>query len=111
MAGVGVVVVVVGFDLTATHFSFSFPSSVTAEPSGFADSSSEVTLSSVSASTPVVFSDSEFEDDELSSGVGVWTGVAAVVDGVEVATEESPFAAASRRSFLALERASFFSSF
>lgn len=98
--------------LTATHFSF-LPSSLTAGSSVLSDSSSDVTLSSVSASTPVV-SDSELELDEEDSLVEV---AAASAEGVSVGvvaalvTEESLFAAASRRAFLALARASFLSSF
>ncbi|KAF8815435.1 hypothetical protein BYT27DRAFT_6699639 [Phlegmacium glaucopus] len=110
---------VVEVDLTATHFSFSFfpPSSTTAAGSSdFSVSSSEVTLSSVSASTPVVVSDSELEDDDevTSEAVASVTGVAAgvdSVDAVEVATEESLFAAVSARSFLAFAARSFLSSF
>lgn len=98
--------------LTATHFSF-LPSSLTAGSSVLSDSSSDVTLSSVSASTPVV-SDSELELDEedslvevaVASAEGVSVGVVAAL-----VTEESLFAAASRRAFLALARASFLSSF
>lgn len=99
--------------LTATHFSF-LPSSLTAGSSVLSDSSSDVTLSSVSASTPVV-SDSELELDEEDSLVEV--AAAASAEGVSVGvvaalvTEESLFAAASRRAFLALARASFLSSF
>ena len=96
-------------DLIVTHFSF-FPSSITAAlgvVSDFSVSSSDVTLSSVSASTPVVVSDSEEleDDDEVASVVAVVSatttaavaaGVGSVdADEVEVAAEESLFAAAS----------------
>ena len=116
---------VVEFDLIATHFSF-FPSSTTATLVGFVSdfsvSSSEVTLSSVSASTPVVVSDSEelAEDDEVTSTsetvvvTGVTTAAARMGsvagDEVEVAAEESLFAAAAAASFFCLAR-SFLSNF
>jgi hypothetical protein len=96
-------------DLTATHF--SFPSSTTILE--FTDFS---VSSSVSASTPVVVSDSEeLEDDEddvtaevVVSVTTVAAGVSSVDDEVEVATEESLFAAAS---FLACLTRSFLSNF
>lgn len=86
-------------DLIATHFSF-FPSSTSTleVSSDFSISSSEVTLSSVSASTPVVVSDSEeLEEDEVASDEVVSEAAAAGVDSVdeELATEESLFVAAS----------------
>lgn len=100
--------------LTATHFSF-FSSTTASEVLGLSVSSSEVTLSSVSASTPVVVSDSEEledDDDEVAPEVvaSVTTVAAGVgsVDVVGVATEESLFAAAA--SFFCLAR-SFLSSF
>ena len=107
VGGVGVEV-----DLIATHFSF-FPSSTTATSgfsSDFSFSSSEVTLSSVSASTPVVVSDSEELEDEVASEVVVSTAtVAAGVGSVgdEVATEESLFAAAAASFFACLTRSLF----
>lgn len=109
-------------DLIATHFSF-FPSSTTTAlgvvvSSDFSVSSSEVTLSSVSASTPVVVSDSEeLEDDEVDSEVDsevvvssdttAAAGVGSVGD--EVVTEESLFATAA--SFFACLARSLFSNF
>jgi hypothetical protein len=98
---------VVEVDLIATHFSF-FPSSTTVGVvSDFSVSSSEVTLSSVSASTPVVVSDSE-DDEEVTS-----TSVTVVVTGVITAAagvgSVSLFAAAAA-SFFALAR-SFLSNF
>jgi hypothetical protein len=105
-AGMAAAVVVDAF-LTATHF--SFPS-----PGALSPSSSEVTLSSVSASTPVVFSDSELDADVVSDAVASPDVVAAgvvSVDEVDVAVEESLFAVASARSFLALAARSFLSSF
>ena len=90
---------------TATHFSF-LPSSFTA-PS-LSDSSSDVTLSSVSASTPVLFSDSELDDSleetSILVGPGVEDSVVATSDDSEI--DKSLFAAVSARAFLALERAS-----
>jgi len=107
-AGVAAAIVVVDVFLTATHF--SFPS-----PVDFSLSSSEVTLSSVSASTPVVVSDSEFDADEVVSDTVASPEVLAAgvvsVDEVDVAVEESLFAVASARSFLALAARSFLSSF
>ena len=106
-AGVAAAVVVDAF-LTATHF--SFPS-----PGALSPSSSEVTLSSVSASTPVVFSDSELDADEVVSDAKASPDVVASgvvsVDEVDVAVEESLLAVASARSFLALAARSFLSSF
>ena len=106
-AGVATTVVVDVF-LTATHF--SFPS-----PVALSFSSSEVTLSSVSASTPVVVSDSELDADEVVSDAVASPDVVAAgvvsVDEVDVAVEESLFAVASARSFLALAARSFLSSF
>jgi len=94
-AGVSAAVVVDAF-LTAIHF--SFPS-----PMALSFSFSEVTLPSVSASTPVMFSDSEPDADEVvSDGVASPDVVAAgvvLVDEVDVAVEESLFAVASARSF------------
>lgn len=110
---------VVEADLIATHFSF-FPSSTTASlgvVSDFSVSSSEVTLSSVSASTPVVVSDSEeLADDEVASVVvvvSVTTAAAGVgsVDVVEVAAEESLFTAAAAASFFACLARSLLSNF
>lgn len=78
-------------------------------------SSSEVTLSSASASIPVVFLDSELDADEVvSDGVASPDVVAAgvvSVDEVDVAVEGSLFAVPSTRSFLALAARSFLSSF
>ena len=100
-------------DLIATHFSF-FPSSTTATlgVSDFSVSSSEVTLSSVSASTPVVVSDSEelADDDDEAASVVVLSattttaGVGSVGGAVEGAAEESLFAANFSASFFALTR-------
>jgi hypothetical protein len=69
----------------------------------------------VSASTPVVVSDSEDDADEVASDavdspVVVAAGVVSV-DEVDVAVEESLFAVASARIFLALAARSFLSSF
>ena len=88
-AGVAAAVVVDAF-LTTIHF--SFPS-----PVALSFYSSEVTLS-VSASTPVVFSDSELDANEVVSDAvaspdGVAAGVVSV-DEVDVAVEESVFAVA-----------------
>ena len=102
--------------LTVTHFS------PLVAPSALSVSSSEVTLSSVSASTPVLVSDSELlevEDSLVASGVkagvgGVEVDAAGVVSvGVAESVEESSLfdAAASARSFLALAARSFLSSF
>ena len=112
VAGSGVEVV----DLIATHLSF-FPSSTTATSGDFSVSSSDVTLSSVSASTPVVVSDSEeLADDEeavseVAMGVSFTTTTAGMgsVDEAKVAAEESLFAAAA--AFLACLARSFFSNF
>jgi hypothetical protein len=115
--GVAIVVLVarsgvVEVDLIATHLSF-FPSSTTATSEDFSLSSSEVTLSSVSASTPVVVSDSEelADDDEAISevlaGISFTTVDAAGMDSV--ADEESLFAAAA--SFFASLARSFLSNF
>jgi hypothetical protein len=100
----------VGVDcpLTATHFSF-FASSL--ESAGLSvASSSDVTLSSVSASDPVLLSASEPEDEDSEDDVA--EGAAGVFSVVVVeaagALEDSLF---SRRAFLALRRASFLSSF
>lgn len=120
--GVAVVLVAgsgVEADLIATHFSF-FPSSTTAAlgvVSDFSVSSSDVTLSSVSASTPVVVSDSEElaeDDDEVASlvmEVSVTTAAAGVGSvGDDVAAEESLFAAAAAACFIFFAR-SFLSNF
>jgi hypothetical protein len=103
------VTVDVGVDcpLTATHFSF-FASLDSASLS--VASSSDVTLSSVSASDPVLLSasepeDDDSEDDDVAEGVA---GVSSVVVEAAGALEDSLF---SRRAFLALRRASFLSSF
>ena len=105
-------------DLIATHLSF-FPSSTTATSGIFSVSSSEVTLSSVSASTPVVVSDSEelADNDEAASASEVavsFTTTAARVGSVgveaEVAADESLFAAAAASFFASLAR-SFLSNF
>jgi len=111
MSATGVGVAVEGGEacLTATHFSFfSLPSSSAA----LSDSSSEVTLSSVSASTPVLVSSSELEDEALlsevaASSVGVAAGADSVVV-VEGVVDESLFEASL--SFFAFAR-SFLSSF
>ena len=98
--------------LTATHFSFD------ASWLEFAclslASSSDVTLSSVSASTSVLLSVSEAEDDVSVDddsvddvAVGAGGGISVVVAEAAGTEEDSLF---SRRAFLAL-RASFFSSF
>ena len=98
VAGTGGVVAVWPF--TATHFSFlPFSTSSFFSPS----SSSEVTLSSVSASTPVVVSDSELEeleDDDSEVEVVAAAAGAVSVDvvstpGVEVLLVVASFAAAS----------------
>jgi len=105
--------------LTVTHFS---PFGWVVAPSALSVSSSEVMLSSVSASTPVLVSDSELlevEDSLVASGVkagvgGVEVDAAGVVSvGVAESVEESSLfdAAASARSFLALAARSFLSSF
>jgi hypothetical protein len=100
--------------LTVTHFSpFGWVVALSVS------SSSDVTLSSVSASTPVLVSDSELlevEDSLVASGVeaGVEVDAAGVVSvGVAESVEESSLfdAAASARSFLALAARSFLSSF
>ena len=117
--GVTVVLVVesgVEVDLIATHLSF-FPSSTTATSGIFSVSSSEVTLSSVSASTPVVVSDSEeFADEAVSEDSEVAVsfttaaaGVGSVEDEAEVVAEESLFAAAA--NFFASLARSFLSNF
>ena len=118
--GVTVVLVVesgVEVDLIATHLSF-FPSSTTATSGIFSVSSSEVTLSSVSASTPVVVSDSEeFADEAVSedseevvvSFTTAAAGVGSVEDEAEVVAEESLFAAAA--NFFASLARSFLSNF
>lgn len=99
-------------DLTATHFSFFFPSSLTAVAPSLSDSSSDVTLSSVSASTPVVFSDSELDEEEVSAGTTTASSEAdEVAESSVEALSAAFFSAASRRAFLAFTRASFFSSF
>jgi hypothetical protein len=95
--------------LTATHFSFLESSFGLACLS--VASSSDVTLSSVSASTPVLLSASELEtedsvDDEVAEGVGGGTSVA--VEDAAATEEDSAF---SRKAFLALSRASFLSVF
>jgi len=101
----GVAAVVMDAFLTAIHFSFPVALSFT----------SEVTLSSVSASTPVVFSDSELDVDEVVSDAVASPEVVAAgvvsVDEVDVAVEESLFAVASARSFFALAACCFLSSF
>lgn len=93
---------------TATHFSFLL--SFLAAPS---DSSSDVTLSSVSASTPVLVSDSELDDSlvEASAFSVAAAGDSAAEDSDD--EEESLLATvtASERAFFALERASLRSSF
>lgn len=105
--------------LTVTHFS---PFGWAVAPSALSVSSSEVTLSSVSASTPVLVSDSELlevEDSLVASGVkagvgGVEVDAAGVVSvGVAESVEESSLfdAAASARSFLTFAARSFLSSF
>jgi len=88
-------------DLTATHFSFLATAASLSE-----SSSSDVTLSSVSASTPVVFSDSELEDSLV---VSVVVGAAASmgVEAVEVSVLDE---VAASRAFFAL-RASLRSDF
>jgi hypothetical protein len=94
---------VAGF--TDTHFSFL--------PAPLSDSSSsDVTLSSVSASTPVVFSDSEESLDELSVvSADVFVDAASTVASVEVVdVSVLDDAVASRIAFFAL-RASLRSSF
>jgi len=80
-------------DLTATHFSF-LASSLGAASVLLSASDSEVMLSSVSASTPVVVSDSELDED------GDSVVVASVVDAV-VATDTSVLTGVN---FLTLER-------
>jgi len=104
---------------TVTHFS---PFGWVVAPSALLVSSSEVTLSSVSASTPVLVSDSELlEAEDLLVASGVKAGVGKVeVDaagvvsvGVAMSVEESSLfnAAASAQSFLALVARSFLLSF
>jgi hypothetical protein len=108
--------------LTVTHFSFFPPWTVPS--SDFSDSSSDVTLSSVSASIPVLLtSDSELEDDDsldvaVSVEVSVETAASvaaaeATSVAVEVGGREDSLlkAASARKIFLALARASFLSSF
>ena len=84
-------VAAVGVDTFLTAIHFSFPSLI-----DLLFSSSEVMLSSVSASTPVVFSDSELDADEVvSDGVASPDMVAAgvvSVDEVNMAVEGSLFA-------------------
>jgi hypothetical protein len=97
--------------LTETHFSFLLsPTSV-----DLSDSSSEVMLSSVSASMPVLLSDSELELDEDSLDVwdsSVFDASAFEVVLVVLVFWASLFEAASDRAiFLALARASFLSAF
>jgi len=87
---------VVDDDLTATHLSF-LPSSLVAVSVLLSVSDSEVMLSSVSASTPVVVSDSELDDEGDSVVVvSVAEDVVAVEDasvltGVNFLTLERSF--------------------
>jgi hypothetical protein len=82
--------------------------------SDLSGSSSEVTLPSESAS-PALLSDSEFDEESLEDEASVASEASAVVDLVSVeddVDEASVFARDSARAiFLALMRASFFSSF
>lgn len=97
--------------LTATHFSFLVSSLGSARL--LVASSSDVTLSSVSASTPVLLSASEpepdtedSEEDDVAEVAG--GGISVVVEEAVATEEDSVF---SRKAFLALSRASFLSDF
>lgn len=92
---------------TVTHF--SLVSSLTATDPSLSDSSSDVTLSSVSASMPVLFSDSELEDSLAESSEAPEADVE-LFDEDSRGVEESP-CAASERAFFVLERDSLRSSF
>lgn len=90
--------------LTATHFSFLTSSFSSEASSVFSLSSSDVTLSSVSASIPVLASDSEVAVEvasvEVEESVVASAGAVSVDEG-EVVEEESLFAASARAFFFA----------